>query len=104
MRRIMLICNIKLRKAAVLNFICPMESDRPVEVTMAKAVVSYSEEAREVRILVPRGTKSTELGKIVEHARAALFGNPRICSTCVSGRHYLVMEEAAEVTEINLER
>jgi hypothetical protein len=71
---------------------------------MAKATVSYSEETKEVKVVVPRGTKSADLGRIVELARTALFPNPRLCSTCFSGRNWQIVEEAPEVTHVDLDQ
>lgn len=71
---------------------------------MAKATVSYSEETKKIHLLVPRGTKSTELGKIVELARLKVFPAPRLCNTCLSGRQWQIQEEAPEVTQVDLDR
>jgi hypothetical protein len=70
---------------------------------MAKATVSYSEETKQVKIVVPRGTKSADLHRIVERARTVLFPNPRLCSTCFSGREWNIVEEAGEVTQVDLD-
>jgi hypothetical protein len=71
---------------------------------MAKAVVSFSEETKEVQIVVPRGTKSADLGKIIELARLKVFPAPRLCHTCLSGRQWQIAEEAPEVTQVDLDR
>lgn len=70
---------------------------------MAKAQVSYSPETREVKIVVPRGTKSADLAKIVELCvRPGIIQRP--CNTCTSGDHWLIAEELADVTQVNLDR
>ena len=69
---------------------------------MAKAQVSYSPETRELKVVVPHGTKSAEMAKII-----ALCCKPGIvrrpCNTCTSGDHLLITEELADVTQVNLE-
>jgi hypothetical protein len=82
----------------------PVQIDRQVEATMAKATVSYSEETKTVEIVVPRGTKGADIGRIVERARTTLFPNPRLCSTCFSGRVYNIREAAPEVAEVDLDK
>lgn len=70
---------------------------------MAKAQVSYSEETRELKVVVPRGTKSADLGKIVELCvRSGVVRRP--CLTCTSGDHLLIAEELAETTQVNLDK
>lgn len=71
---------------------------------MAKVTVSYSEETKQVKIVVPRGTKSADLSRIVERARTTLFPNPRLCSTCFSGRQWEIVEQAPEVAEVDLDK
>lgn len=70
---------------------------------MAKAVVSYSEDTKEVKIVVPRGTKPGDLGGIVELCNTAIFAPPRLCNTCLSGRQWQIVEEAPEVTQVDLD-
>jgi hypothetical protein len=70
---------------------------------MAKATVSYSEQTHEIKVVVPRGTKSADLGKIVELCRTTLFPPSRFCNTCVSGRNWVIAEEAPEVTQVDLD-
>jgi hypothetical protein len=71
---------------------------------MAKATVSYSEETKTVEIVVPRGTKGADIGRIMELARTTLFPNPRLCGTCFSGRIYNVREEPSQVAEVDLDK
>jgi hypothetical protein len=53
--------------------------------------------------VVPRGTKSADLGRIVELCRTKLFPPSRFCNTCVSGRNWVIAEEAPEVTHVDLD-
>ena len=71
---------------------------------MAKATVSYSEATHEIKVVVPRGTKPTELGGIIELCNTAIFLPPRICNTCLSGRQWLIAEEAPEVVQVDLDK
>jgi hypothetical protein len=70
---------------------------------MSKAQVSYSPETREIRVVVPRGTKTHDMAKIIELvAKPGIVRRP--CNTCTSGDHFLIQEELAEVTQVNLEK
>ena len=70
---------------------------------MSKATVSISEETNAVKIVVPPGTKFTDVGRIVELATSALIQPPRLCNTCLSGRVLQIMEELPGVTQVNLD-
>jgi hypothetical protein len=74
-----------------------------VEEAMAKAEASYSKETREIKIVVPRGTKSADLARIVELCFRPVIGH-RPCNTCTSGDHLLIAEELADVTQVNLDK
>jgi hypothetical protein len=68
---------------------------------MAKAQVSYSEATKEIKIIVPRGTKSADLAGIIELCcKPGIV--PRPCTTCTSGDHLVVAEELADVTQVDL--
>jgi hypothetical protein len=69
---------------------------------MAKATVSISEETNAVKIVVPPGTKWTEVGKIVELCTTKVFGPPRLCNTCISGRVLQIVEELPAVTQVDI--
>jgi hypothetical protein len=70
---------------------------------MAKAEVSYSPETKQIKIVVPHGTKSAELGKIIELCtRPGIVRRP--CTTCYSGDHFLVAEELADTTTVDLDK
>ncbi len=71
---------------------------------MAKATVSISEETNAVKVVVPPGTKWTEVGKIVELCTTVVFRPPRLCNTCLSGRVLQIVEELPEVTQVDLDR
>jgi hypothetical protein len=70
---------------------------------MTKAQVSYSKETRELKVVVPHGTKSAELAKIIEICcKPGITHRP--CNTCTSGDHLLITEELADVTQVDLGR
>jgi hypothetical protein len=71
---------------------------------MAKATVSILEETNVVKIVVPPGTKWTEVGKIVEQCTTVVLRPPRLCNTCISGRVLQIVEELPEVTTVNLDK
>jgi hypothetical protein len=71
---------------------------------MSKATVSISEETNAVKVVVPPGTKWTDVGRIVELCTSVVFRPPRFCNTCLSGRQLQIVEELPEVTEVNLDR
>jgi|GEM_PF-4860981 len=71
---------------------------------MAKATVSILEETNAVKIVVPPGTKWTEVGKIVERCATVAFRPPRLCNTCISGRVLQIVEELPEVTQVDLDK
>jgi hypothetical protein len=71
---------------------------------MAKATVSIIEETNAVKIVVPPGTKWTDVGKIVELCTTVVFRPPRLCNTCISGRVLQIVEELPAVTEVDLDK
>jgi hypothetical protein len=70
---------------------------------MAKAEVSYSPETREIKVVVPRGTKSHDLAKIIQACLGPGIVR-RPCNTCTSGDHWLIAEELADVTQVNIDK
>jgi hypothetical protein len=70
---------------------------------MSKATVSISEETNAIKIMVPPGTKWTDVGKIVELCTTTILRPPRLCNTCISGRVLQIVEELPEVTTVDLE-
>ena len=70
---------------------------------MAKATVSISEETNAVKIVVPPGTKWTDVGKIVELCTTTVLRPPRLCNTCISGRVLQIVEELPAVTQVDLD-
>jgi hypothetical protein len=75
-----------------------------MEATMAKAKVSFSEETGQIKIVVPPGTKWNEVGKIVELCTTTVIIPPRICNTCLSGRPLYIVEDAGDVTQVELDK
>ena len=71
---------------------------------MAKARVSLSEETGQIKIVVPPGTKWTEVGKIVELCTTTVIVAPRICNTCLSGRPLYIVEDPGNVTQVDLDK
>jgi hypothetical protein len=70
---------------------------------MSKATVSISEETNAIKIVVPPGTKWTDVGKIVELCTTTILRPPRLCNTCISGRVLQIVEDLPEVTTVDLE-
>jgi hypothetical protein len=70
------------------------------------AHVGYSKERRAIELVVPFGTKTTELSAIMSAVfRPGVLGPlGRGCQTCTSGDHLVVREELAELIEVNLEK
>jgi hypothetical protein len=69
---------------------------------MSKATVSISEETGAMKIVVPPGTKWTDVGKIVELCTTSVLRPPRLCNTCISGRVLQIVEELPAVTQVDL--
>lgn len=70
---------------------------------MSKATVSISEETHAINIVVPPGTKWTEVGKIVELCTNTMLRPPRLCNTCISGRVLQITEELPQVTQVDID-
>jgi hypothetical protein len=70
---------------------------------MSKATVSISAETHAIKIVVPPGTKWTEVGKIVELCTTTMLRPPRLCNTCISGHVLQVVEELPAVTQVDLD-
>ncbi len=70
---------------------------------MSKATVSISEETNAIKIVVPPGTKWTDVGKIVELCTTTFLRPPRLCNTCISGRVLQIVEELPAVTQVDLD-
>ena len=69
---------------------------------MPKATVSILPDTHAVQIVVPPGTKWTEVGKIVELCTNSLLKAPRLCNTCISGRVLQIVEELPQVTQVEI--
>lgn len=69
---------------------------------MATATVSVDEDTNAVKIVVPPGTKWTDVGKIVELCVTGVLGPPRLCNTCISGRVLQIAEELPKVTQVDI--
>jgi hypothetical protein len=71
---------------------------------MAKAEVSYSPAHKQIKVVVPHGTKSAELAKIIQACLGPGIIRGRPCNTCTSGDHWLIAEELADVTQVNIDK
>ena len=69
---------------------------------MTKATISVSPDTHAIHIVVPPGTKWTEVGKIVETATSSMLKAPRLCNTCISGRVLQITEELPAVTKVDI--
>ena len=70
------------------------------------AHVGYSKQRREIELVVPYGTKTEALSRIMSAVfRPGVLGPlGRGCQTCTSGDHLLVREEIEEIIEVNLDK
>jgi hypothetical protein len=66
--------------------------------------VGYSEAEKVIEVVVPKGTKSAELAKILSVVVVpGVIGRlPRPCTTCTSGDHWVIREELDAVINVDL--
>jgi hypothetical protein len=69
----------------------------------ATATVSISEETNAMKIVVPPGTKWTDVGKIVELCTTTILRAPRLCNMCISGHVLQIVEELPTVTKVDID-
>jgi hypothetical protein len=83
-----------------------MSESRGRSATKHVAEIGYSQDLRRIELVVPHGTKTTELSAIMSIVfRKEFIGRlPRGCTACTSGDHLLVREELADVIEVDLDR
>ncbi len=68
------------------------------------AELHYSKEERRFELVVPRGTKFSELGKIIDLMSRDIVGKlPRGCTPCTSGDHFAIRERLEQVIRVDLE-
>jgi len=73
---------------------------------MAKiAQVGYSQAQKAIEVVVPQGTKSADLAKVLSVVLVpGVVGKlPRTCNTCTSGDHLLIREQLDAVINVDLE-
>jgi hypothetical protein len=69
------------------------------------AELSYSKDYNRIELVVPHGTKSAQLGKMLEVlSREALARLPRGCPQCTSGDHLLIREQLENVIRVDLDK
>jgi hypothetical protein len=68
------------------------------------AAVGYSKAKKTIEVVIPNGTKTTELPAIVSGLiGGGIIGRlPRGCNTCTSGDHWTIREELDEVINVDL--
>ena len=72
---------------------------------MAKiAQVGYSKTQKAIEVVVPHGTKSADLAKVLSAVltKGVIGRLPRGCTTCTSGDHLLIREQLDEVINVEL--
>jgi len=69
------------------------------------AELHYSEDYNRIELVVPHGTKTAQLGKLLEVvSREALARLPRGCTQCTSGDHLLIRERLEHVIRVDLDK
>jgi hypothetical protein len=69
------------------------------------AELQYSGDQGRIELVVPHGTKTEELGKLLDSVilRDALGRLPRGCPACTSGDHFLIRERLENVIRVDLD-
>lgn len=69
------------------------------------AELGYSEQTKTIELVVPHGTKTAHLSKIIDalNSKGIISRLPRGCNTCTSGDHFNVRERLQEVIRVDLE-
>jgi|SoimicmetaTmtHMC_FD_contig_31_5316359_length_396_multi_1_in_0_out_0_1 hypothetical protein len=69
------------------------------------AELQYSKAEHRLELVVPHGTKSTELAKIIDFMANNFFGKlPRGCLACTSGDHFNIRERLENVIRVDLDQ
>ncbi len=68
------------------------------------AGVGYSKAKKTIEVVVPNGTKTTEIPAIIGGLiNGGIIGRlPRGCNTCTSGDHWYIREQLDEVINVDL--
>ncbi|MFZ0272389.1 MAG: hypothetical protein WB524_11580 [Acidobacteriaceae bacterium] len=68
------------------------------------AEVGYSKAEKAIEVVVPNGTKTTEMPAIISGLiNGGIIGRlPRGCNTCTSGDHWYIREQLDEVINVDL--
>jgi hypothetical protein len=79
-----------------------------MEANMAEhiAEVGYSKDQKQIEVVVPHGTKSADLSKVIGTlvSKGIVGRLPRGCTTCTSGDHLLIRERLENVIRVDLEK
>jgi hypothetical protein len=69
------------------------------------AELQYSADQGRIEFVVPYGTKTEELGRLLgsDVLREALGRLPRGCPACTSGDHFLIRERLENVIRVDLD-
>ena len=68
------------------------------------AEIGYSKQTNQLELVVPHGTKSADLHKIIDSLQSKGFVArlPRGCNTCLSGAQFNIRERLEEVIRVDL--
>jgi hypothetical protein len=79
-----------------------------MEADMAEHVaeVGYSKDMKRIEIVVPHGTKSGDLSKVIGvlFTKDIIGRLPRGCTACTSGDHLLIRERLENVVRVDLNK
>jgi hypothetical protein len=70
------------------------------------AEVGYSKDLNRIEVVVPHGTKSADLSKVmgVLFSKDIISRLPRGCTHCTSGDHLLIRERLENVIRVDLNK
>lgn len=69
------------------------------------AEVGYSKDTRTVEVVVPNGTKLTDLSKVLDFLARDVFSKlPRGCTPCTSGDNLIIRERLENVIRVDLDQ
>jgi hypothetical protein len=82
-----------------------MEEEAAMKEPQRIAEVQYSKDHDRIELIVPHGTKTAELGRILEAlGKDVLSRLPRGCPQCTSGDHLFIRERLEHVIRVDLDR
>jgi hypothetical protein len=69
------------------------------------AELHYSKDAHRIELVVPHGTKTADLAKIIDFMSKDVLGKlPRGCLACTSGDHFHIRERLENVIRVDLDQ